>query len=104
VKAMHLIINHETPDDFVVSTMKTNSVRDMVEYVFKKLGMDYKDYVHQNPKYLRPEELKYLKGDSTKIRETLGWEPEYDFHALMDDMIQHWDEPIRIKRLVADTA
>ncbi len=101
---MHPIINHDTPDDFVVSTMKTHSVRDMVEYVFKKLGMDYKDYVTQNPKYLRPEELKYLKGDSTKARETLGWKPDYDFHALMDDMIRHWDEQIRIRRLVAETA
>jgi len=104
VRAMHAIINHDTPDDFVVSTMKTHSVRDMVEYVFKKLGMDYKDYVTQNPKYLRPEELKYLKGDSTKVREILGWKPDYDFHALMDDMIQHWDGQIRVRRLVAETA
>jgi GDPmannose 4,6-dehydratase len=43
----------------------------MVDYVFKRLGMDYRDYVTQNPKFMRPEELKYLKGDSTKIRETL---------------------------------
>jgi GDPmannose 4,6-dehydratase len=53
--------------------------------VFKRLGMDYRDYVTQNPK--RPEELKYLKGDSTKIRETLGWKPEYTFETLMDDML-----------------
>jgi GDPmannose 4,6-dehydratase len=87
VKAMHLIINHDTPDDFVVSTMTTHSVREMVEYVFKKLDLDYTKYVSQNEKFLRAEELKYLKGDSTKIRETLGWKPEYTFETLMDDMI-----------------
>ena len=52
--------------------------------------MDYRDYVVQNPKYMRPEELKYLKGDSSKIRKTLGWEPEYTFETMMDEMIEHW--------------
>jgi GDPmannose 4,6-dehydratase len=99
VKAMHLMINHTEPEDFVVSTMTTHSVREMVDYVFKRLGMDYRDYVTQNPKFMRPEELKYLKGDSTKIRETLGWKPEYTFETLMDDMVDSWDEIIskRIK-------
>ena len=90
VRAMHAIINHDEVDDFVVSTMETHSVREMVDYVFTKLGLDYTKYVIQNPKYMRPEELKYLKGDSTKIRTKLGWEPEYSFEALMDDMIDHW--------------
>jgi GDPmannose 4,6-dehydratase len=94
VKAMHLIINHDTPDDFVVSTMTTHSVREMVEYVFKKLDLDYRNYVSQNEKFLRAEELKYLKGDSTKIRETLGWKPEYTFETLMDDMINGWLEKL----------
>jgi GDPmannose 4,6-dehydratase len=94
VKAMHLIINHDTPDDFVVSTMTTHSVREMVEYVFKKLNLDYTKYVSQNEKFLRAEELKYLKGDSTKIREALGWKPEYSFETLMDDMIDGWLEKL----------
>ena len=58
--------------------------------IFNKLGMDYKDFVVQNPIYMRPEELKYLRGDSSKAREVLGWEPEYDFESLMDDMIDYW--------------
>jgi GDPmannose 4,6-dehydratase len=95
VKAMHLIINNDVPDDFVVSTMTTHSVREMVEYVFTRLGLDYKKYVTQNEKFMRPEELKYLKGDSTKIREQLGWVPEYTFETLMDDMVDSWDEIIR---------
>lgn len=95
VKAMHLIINHDTPDDFVVSTMTTHSVREMVEYVFKKLDLDYTKYVSQDTKFLRAEELKYLKGDSTKIRETLGWKPEYTFETLLDDMINGWLEKLQ---------
>jgi len=90
IKAMHMIINHDQPDDFVVSTMTTHSVREMVEYVFKKLDLDYTQYVSQNEKFLRAEELKYLRGDSTKIRTTLGWIPEYSFESLMDDMIDGW--------------
>ena len=90
VKAMNMIVNHDTPDDFVVATGKTRSVRDMCRHVFKKLDLDYKDYVVQNPKFLRAEELKYLKGDSTKIRETLGWKPEYTFETMMDEMVEWW--------------
>jgi len=90
VRAMHSITNHDVADDFVVSTMETHSVREMCEMVFNYLGMDYKDYVIQNPKYLRPEELPYLKGDSKKIRETLGWDTEYTFKEMMYEMCDHW--------------
>ncbi len=90
VKAMHLINNHSEPDDFVVSTMVTHSVREMVEYVFEKLDLDYKKYVVQNSKFFRSEELEYLKGDSTKIREKLGWKPEYTFETMLDEMIEYW--------------
>ena len=90
VRAMHMILNAEKPDDFVVSTMQTHSVREMVNYVFQKLGLNPDDYVCQNPKFIRPEELKYLKGDSTKIRESLGWSPKYSFEELMDEMIDYW--------------
>jgi GDPmannose 4,6-dehydratase len=90
VRAMHLIINNESPEDFVVSTMQTHSVREMVEYVFNHLGLDYNLYVSQNLKFLRPEELKYLKGDSSKIRTELGWKPEYTFESMLDEMIEYW--------------
>jgi GDPmannose 4,6-dehydratase len=89
VKAMHLILQQPNPGDWVVATGETRSVRDMCEYVFKKLDLNYKDYVTQNQKFLRPEELKYLKGDSTKIRE-LGWKPEYTFESMMDEMVEFW--------------
>ena len=90
VRAMHMIINHTEPDDFVCATGVTNSVRDMCDYVFSRLDMNYKDYVIQDKRFLRPEELKYLRGDSTKLRTTFGWKPEYTFETLMDEMIDHW--------------
>jgi GDPmannose 4,6-dehydratase len=95
VKAMHMIVNHDTPDDFVVSTGVTHSIRELCDYVFSKLGLDYTNYVVQNPKFMRAQELQYLKGDCTKIRETLGWAPEYTFETLLDDMINHWDNLIQ---------
>jgi len=95
VKAMHKILNHDVADDFVVSTMETHSVREMCDVVFSYLDLDYKDYVTQNPKFLRPEELPYLKGDSTKIRETLKWKPEYTFKELMHEMCDHWMDVLR---------
>ncbi|KKM00958.1 hypothetical protein LCGC14_1799230 [marine sediment metagenome] len=96
VKAMHLIINHDVADDFVVSTMEAHSVREMCDFVFGHLGLNYKDYVVQNPKYMRAEELPYLKGDSTKIRDTLGWKPDYTFETLMEEMINYWMKTLQL--------
>jgi GDPmannose 4,6-dehydratase len=90
VRAMHLILQQDKPGDWVVATGETRSVRDMCEYVFGKLELDYKEYVVQNQKFLRPEELPYLKGDSTRIREELGWKPTYTFESMMDEMIEYW--------------
>tara|TARA_R110001592_G_scaffold34653_5_gene118937 strand:- start:7589 stop:8566 length:978 start_codon:yes stop_codon:yes gene_type:complete len=89
VRAMHLILQQPHPGDWVVATGETRSVRDMCEYVFSQLDLDYKKFVVQNQKFLRPEELKYLKGDSTLIRK-LGWKTEYTFESMMDEMIEHW--------------
>jgi len=94
VRAMHMILNHETPDEFIVATGETHSVRDLCQIVFSKLGMNYEDYIVQNPKYMRPEELKYLKGDPTKAREVLGWKPEYTFESMLEEMINRWDKEL----------
>jgi len=90
VKAMHLILQQDEPGDWVVATGETRSVRDMCKYVFGQLELNYEDYVIQNQKFLRPEELPYLKGDSTRIRTELGWSPEYTFETMMDEMIESW--------------
>jgi GDPmannose 4,6-dehydratase len=95
IRAMHMIINHSIPDDFVVATGQTHSVREMTDYVFSKLSLDYKEFVTQNPIYLRPEELPYLRGDSSKLRSTFNWTPEYTFETLMDEMIEFWLENIK---------
>ena len=87
---MHLILNHTISDDFVVATGESRSVRDMCEYVFSQIGLNYENHTIQNQKFLRPEELKYLKGDSNKIRKTLNWKPEYTFETMMDEMIEYW--------------
>lgn len=94
VRAMHMIVNHDVADEFIVATGEAHSVRDLCDTVFSKLGMDYRDYVVQNPKYMRPEELKYLKGDSSKSRSVLGWEPEYTFDTMLDDMIERWQNEL----------
>ena len=95
VRAMHMIINHEAPEEFIVSTGETHSVRELCQIVFEKMGMNYKQYVVQNPKYMRPEELKYLKGDSSKVREMLGWKPEYTFESMLEEMIDRWNKEIK---------
>jgi len=92
VRAMHMIINHSEPDDFVCATGITRTVRDMCDYVFKKLDLDYKTYVIQDERFMRAEELPYLRGDATKLRKTFNWLPEYTFEMLMDEMIGHWEK------------
>ena len=94
VRAMHMILNHDTPEEFIVATGKTHSVRDLCETVFSMLNMNYKDYVVQNPKYMRPEELKYLKGDPSKAKNILGWEPEYTFESMLEEMIERWEKEL----------
>ena len=100
-----ILFNHESPrrgpnfvtnkaDEFIVSTGETHSVRELCEVVFSKLGMNYEDYIVQNPKFMRPEELKYLKGDSSKAREILGWKPEYTFESMMEEMIERWQKEL----------
>jgi GDPmannose 4,6-dehydratase len=89
VKAMHMILNHNVPDDFVVSTGVTTSIREMCKFVFGELGMNYEDYVVQDKSFMRPEELPYLKGDSSKVRKVLGWKPEYTVQLMLKEMIDY---------------
>lgn len=90
VRAMHLILQHSEADDWVVATGETRSVRELLEIVFGMLDLNYEDYVRQDPKFFRPEELSYLRGDATKIRETLGWKPQITFEDLLSEMVTFW--------------
>jgi len=92
VRAMHLILSQDVADDYVVATGQTRSVRQLCEYVFKKLDLDLNKHLEISEKFMRPEELPYLKGDSKKIREKLKWLPEYSFENLIDEMIDFWQE------------
>jgi GDPmannose 4,6-dehydratase len=73
-----------------VATGESHSVRELCAYVFGALNMNYENYVVQNQKFMRPEELKFLKGDSSDIRTVLGWQPTYTFESMLDEMIEHW--------------
>jgi GDPmannose 4,6-dehydratase len=90
VYCMWLILQHDKPDDFICSTGVSHTVKDLVEYVFGKLDLDWKQYVGQDEKYFRPEELDVLKGDCSKAKETLGWKHEYTFETMLDEMIDYW--------------
>jgi GDPmannose 4,6-dehydratase len=90
VRAMHKILNHEKPMDFIVSTGITRSIRDFCKITFDKLGLNYLDYVITDKKYMRPEELNFLCGDSTEIRKILNWKPKYTFEKMIDEMIEFW--------------
>lgn len=95
VKAMWMILQEETPDDFVCSTGISHSVRDLVDYVFGKVGISVEDNTECNEKYLRPEELVDLKGDSSKLREKTGWAPTYTFETMLDEMIEYWEKKLK---------
>ncbi len=94
VRAMHLILNQTQAEDWIVATGESRSVRDLCKYTFSKLSLNYEDFIIQDQKYMRPEELNVLKGDSSKIRSELGWKPEYTFEDMIDEMINYWMKAI----------
>ena len=89
VKCMWLILQHDEPDDFVCSTGVSHTVKDLVEYVFDRLDLDWKKYVKQDEKYMRPEELDVLKGDCSKAFGKLNWNHTYTFETMLDEMIEY---------------
>jgi len=89
VRAMELIINHSVPDDFVVSTGETHSIREFVKDAFAEVGLDYLNYVEESDKYKRPAEVPALLGDSTKLRTTLGWIETFKYSDIIKDMLNH---------------
>ena len=90
VYAMWLILQHDEPDDFCCSTGVSHTVQDLVEYVFGKLDLDWKQYIGQDEKFMRPEELDVLKGDCSKAKNVLGWKHKYTFETMLDEMINYW--------------
>ena len=89
VRAMHLMLQQERADDFVISTGETHSVREFCELAFGEVGLDYKKYVVVDPMFYRPSEVDLLIGDCSKAKRELGWEPQYTFPMLVKEMVRH---------------
>jgi GDPmannose 4,6-dehydratase len=90
VKAMWEILQLDKSDDFVCATGRSHTVRELCDYVFSSLELDWKKYVLTDEKYLRPEELHNLKGDCSKLVKTTNWSHEYTFESMLDEMVEYW--------------
>jgi GDPmannose 4,6-dehydratase len=88
VQAMWKMLQQETPDDFVIGTGETHSVREFADMAFKYVGLNYEDYVVQDPHFLRPSEVDLLISDPAKARRKLGWEPKVKFQGLVEMMVE----------------
>jgi len=89
VEAMWLMLNTDKPDDYVIATGETHSVRDFIERTFGYLDLDWQQYVEIDPRYFRPAEVDLLLGDAGKARRELGWEPKVNFNELVKLMVDH---------------
>jgi GDPmannose 4,6-dehydratase len=90
VRAMWEILQLDKPGDYVCATGVSHSVRELVNYVFTRLGLHWSEYLKQDEKFLRPEELHDLKGDSSKLIKSTGWNHQYTFESMLDEMIDYW--------------
>ncbi len=95
VDAMYLMLQQQKPDDYVIATGETHSVKEFVELAFQHVGLDYKKYVVQNPKFMRPAEVDYLVGDYSKAQRILGWKPTVTFRELVKIMVDYDIKRIR---------
>jgi GDPmannose 4,6-dehydratase len=102
VEAMWLMLQQDEPDDFVVATGETYSVRDFAETAFSILGLDWERYIRLDPRYLRPTEVDLLLGDSTKARKVLGWAPKVAFRQLVEMMVESDWKLARKEKLVRE--
>jgi GDPmannose 4,6-dehydratase len=88
VRAMHLMLQTPTPDDYVIGMGETHSVRELVELAFAAADLDWQQYVRTDPRFVRPAEVDLLKADPTKAREQLGWKPTVSFPELVQMMVE----------------
>ena len=88
VEAMYLMMQHEKPDDWVIATGETHTVKEFLEIAFNYVDLDFEEFVQTSEKYLRPNEVDYLLGDPTKAKNLLGWEPKTSFKDLVEMMVK----------------
>ncbi|MBV8810401.1 MAG: GDP-mannose 4,6-dehydratase, partial [Acidobacteriaceae bacterium] len=87
VRAMHLMLQQPEPQDYVIATGETHSVREFCELAFNEVGLDYREFIVEDPQFYRPAEVDLLVGDATRAREVLGWRPTYTFRQLVTEMV-----------------
>ena len=87
VRAMHLMLQQQNPEDYVIATGETHTVREFCEIAFSEAGLDYRDYVMVDPQFYRPSEVDLLIGDAGKARRDLGWKPRLTFRQLVSEMV-----------------
>ncbi len=105
VEAMWLMLQQDTPDDYVIATNETHSIREFLDHAFGHVGLDWNKYVEIDPRYYRPAEVELLIGDYSKAKKKLGWEPKIKFKELVIDMVDadvkllqdHLDGKIKVK-------
>jgi len=88
VEAMWLMLQHDTPEDFVIATGETNSLEDFVDVAFRKVGLDYKEYVEQNEEFMRPKDLSINRADPSKAKNLLNWQAKYKMHDVIEFMME----------------
>ncbi len=101
VHAMWLMLQQDEPEDYVIATGKTHSVKDFCEFAFKRVGLDYRDHVEVDDRFIRPAEVDTLTGDSSKACKNMGWEPEVDFESLVSMMVD--SDLVRLKKNAGNT-
>jgi GDPmannose 4,6-dehydratase len=89
VEAMYLMLQADTPDDFVIGTGEHHSVREFLDLAFTRVGLDWKHFVQQDPRYFRPAEVDLLQADPSKARRLLDWTPKISFASLVERMVDH---------------
>jgi GDPmannose 4,6-dehydratase len=102
VEAMYLMLQQDRPDDYVVATGETHSVREFVEETFALVGLDWEKHLETDTRYLRPTEVDLLQGDATKARQTLGWTPKVTFKELVRMMTEHDWRLAKEERILAE--
>ena len=95
VRTMWLMLQQDKPDDYVIATGESHTVKEFVNLAFKKAGLDWEKYVTIDPRFLRPAEVTQLCGDASKAKKVLGWQPEVTFDQLVDMMIKADLEKVR---------
>jgi GDPmannose 4,6-dehydratase len=102
VEAMWLMLQQDQPDDYVVATGESYSVKEFVERVFNSLGLNWQDYVEIDPRYFRPTEVEYLWGDPMKAKQKLGWQPKVGIDELVKRMVEHDLELAKQEKVLKD--